>query len=528
MVTRCGWLGVVSLVLGIVSAGAALAGEGEAAGAGAERPNIVFIFSDDHAQRTIGAYGDGVVRTPSLDRIAEEGAVFLNSFNTTSICGPSRAAILTGKHGHKNGVIGNADRWNNDQWVFTRAMMRAGYETALIGKWHLNAPPGDAFDHWQVLSGYGGQGAYFNPDFVTKDGDELRVEGYSTDVITDAALAWLDGREDDRPFMLMVQYKAPHIHRVPPPRHMDAFDDVTIPVPETLFDDYANRSFYAAETNMELRNLPEHLMNIVPSAEEGIPAGDRRYEPLHRMTPEQLAAYHAAYDPDNAEYRARMEAGELTGLTLEHYKYQRFMRDYLGCVLAIDDNVGRVLDYLDANGLARDTVVIYASDQGFHTGEHGWAEKRWMYEATLSMPLLMRWPGRIEPGTRVEAMVQNIDYAPTFLDLAGVEAPAEVQGRSLVPLFDGGVPSDWRTAIYYNYDDGNAYNLPTIEGVRTERYKLIRYDGRGLAWELFDLERDPLEIRSVHDDPAYAGVRARMEREFERVREQYDAPQRSP
>ncbi len=492
------------------------------------RPNIVFIFSDDHALRTIGAYGAGVNQTPRIDRLADEGAIFLRSYCTTSICCPSRAAILTGQHGHRNGVVGNADAWNNEQWQFPRALRAAGYATALVGKWHLNRPPGDAFDDWRVLSGSGGQGEYFNPDFVAKDGSRARVEGYSTDVITDMALEWLAGRDADQPFLLMCQYKAPHIHRVPPPRHMDKYDAMTLPVPATLFDDYRGRVDYVRQTQMEIRIMPEMLLNIVPLAGEPIDLSEHRYNWLARMTDAQKAAYHRAYDPDNRAFRAMVERGEMVGLTKEHYWYQRFMKDYLRCVAAIDDNVGRILDWLDENDLAENTIVIYSSDQGFFTGEHRWAEKRWMYEETLSMPFMMRWPGRITPGTRISAMIQNIDYAPTFLEIAGAEIPEDVQGRSLVPLLDGTPPEDWRDAVYYHYDDGDAYNLPKIEGVRTERYKLINYYAPRQAWELFDLQVDPLELRSVYDDPAYAAVRRDMLRELARMREKYDSPIDTP
>lgn len=336
------------------------------------RPNIVFIFSDDHALRTISAYGAGVNRTPNIDRLADEGAIFRRSYCATSICCPSRVAIMTGRHGHKNGVVGNADKWNSDQWVFTRELRRAGYQTALIGKRHLRGSPGDAFDHWQTFTGSGGQGEYYNPDFGRKDGGETRIEGYCDDIVADLALRWLETRDTGRPFLLMCQFKAPHIHRVPPPRHMSDLDNVTLPVPATLFDDYRGRSPYASRTNMEIRDMPEDLLNILPLAGEPIDLTERRFDWLARMTPEQQATYHREYDPDNAEYRRRKATGEMVGLTREHYWYQRFMKDYLGCVAAVDDNVGRLLKWLDENGLSENTVVIYSSDQGFFTGEHGW------------------------------------------------------------------------------------------------------------------------------------------------------------
>lgn len=493
-----------------------------------QRPNIVFLFSDDHALRTIGAYGSGLNQTPNIDRIADAGAVFTRSFCTTSICCPSRAAILTGKHGHLNGIVGNWEKWNPDQFIFSRALQKVGYQTALVGKWHLKGLPGDAFDHWRILSGNGGQGSYFNPDFVAKDGSESQIEGYSADVITNLALDWLKGRSKDQPFLLMCQFKAPHIHRIPPPRHMDKYDGVTLPLPPTLFDDYRTRNSYAADTRMAIRIMPEMLLNILPLEGEPIDLSQHRLKWYQRMTAEQRTAYHQAYDPDNRAYRELKASGELTGKTKEHYWYQRFMKDYLGCVAAIDDNVGRVLDYLEQNGLADNTVVIYSSDQGFFTGEHQWAEKRWMYEPSLSMPFIIRWSGHIQPGSRIDAMIQNIDYAPTFLELAGAPIPDDVQGRSLLPVLGGETPADWRQSIYYNYDDGNSYNLPTIEGVRTERYKLINYYKPRQEWELFDLKTDPLELNNVYDDPAYTKIQKELKQELARLRKYYKSPINTP
>jgi arylsulfatase A-like enzyme len=494
----------------------------------AKKPNILFIFSDDHALRSIGCYGSGLNQTPNIDRLADEGARFTNSFCATSICCPSRAAILTGKHGHTNGVVGNNDKWNNAQFVFPRALQNAGYQTALVGKWHLKGAPDDTFQHWQILSGAGGQGHYFNPDFKSKDGTETRLEGYSADVITNLALDWLKQREADQPFLLMCQFKAPHIHRVPPPRYMDKYDGMTLPLPPTYFDDYRNRVDYVKHTQMEIRIMPEMLLNIIPLKGEPIPLEQHRYDWFARMTPAQQDAYHRAYDPDNRAYREMVNTGTLTGLTKEHYWYQRFIKDYLGCVAAIDDNVGRLLAYLDRHDLADNTVVIYSSDQGFFTGEHRWAEKRWMYEESFSMPFIIRWPGHIAPGTTIDALVQNIDYAPTFLDLAGVPFPDDIQGRSLTPLFAGDPPAGWRQSLYYNYDDGNAYNLPTIEGVRTTRYKLINYYKPRQAWELFDLKTDPLELNNVHDDPEYAKVKDELKHELARLRRQYKSPINTP
>lgn len=514
MMKRATWLGMY--LGGLLCVGAVLA---------ASSPNIVFLFSDDHALRTIGAYEGSINRTPNMDRLAKEGALFTRSFCVNSICCPSRAAILTGKHSHLNGVQGNGSRFNRDQFLFPRPLRAAGYRTALIGKWHLAGnDPGDAFDHWMILSGAGGQGHYFNPEFKHQDGHVEQVPGYSADVITDRSLAWLEGqKESDQPFLLMCQFKAPHIHRIPPVRHMDDYDGKDLPEPETLFDDYANRNSYAAKCWMALSGMQEHVLNIVPPQGE-CDINEKPHTFLGRMSESQRAAYHAAYDPDNARYREMKAAGRLEGEALTRYKYQRFIKDYLGCVSAIDDNIGRILAWLEAEGLADNTMVIYSSDQGFFTGEHGWAEKRWMYEESFMMPLIMRWPGRIAPGTRIDALVQNIDYAPTLLDIAGVEIPDEIQGRSLQPLFGGKVPADWRRSIYYHYYDDRAYNLPRFEGVRNHRWKLIHYYRPTEEWELFDLKQDPQEMNSLAADPARAKQLDRMKAQLQKLRTQYRLP----
>ena len=499
-------------------------GVGERVETKAARPNIVFIFSDDHALRTIGAYGSGLNETPHIDRIAKEGALFTRSYCTNSICCPSRATILTGKHSHKNGVTRNGSPWNGKQFVFTRALSQSGYKTAVIGKWHLRGWPTDEFNYWKLLSGGGGQGHYYNPEFQLMGGGTDRIEGYSADIITDESIRWMDQqRKAGQPFLMMCQFKAPHIHRIPPPRHMDLCDGKTLPEPATLFDDYQNRTRYAEQCWMRLFGMEEHILNIVPPAGQ-YDTSQRKFQFLGRMTESQREAFHRAYDPDNEAYRHLRAAGQLEGRALDRYKYQRFLKDYLGCVAAIDDNVGRILDWIEGQGLRENTVVVYSSDQGFFTGEHGWNDKRWMYEETLSMPLMMRWPGRIPSGITIRSMVQNIDYAPTFLDMAGAPIPAEVQGRSMLPLFGGKRPGDWRDAVYYHYYMDGAYNLPRFEGVRTDRYKLISYYFPRQEWELFDLKEDPQEMRSVYGDPEYEEIRKALKQNLERLRRQYDLP----
>ena len=488
------------------------------------RPNILFVFSDDHALQAIGAYGSKINQTPNLDRLAQEGGVFHNSFCANSICGPSRACILTGKHSHKNGFLRNGNRFDGSQTTFAKLIQQAGYQTALIGKWHLDSDP-TGFDFWEVLPG---QGHYYNPDLLLMDGSRKRFEGYCTDIVTEHALQWLkEGRDADKPFVLMCQHKAPHRNWAPPERYFDLYKDVQIPEPETLFDDYANRSELLKQNEMSIANhfywshdmkfhsdnyFPDHFLSGIPDAEYA------------RMTPAQQAAWDAAYEPENQEFIRRMKAGELTDKQVFQWKYQRYIKDYLRCVQAVDDSVGQLLNYLAESGLDKNTIVIYSSDQGFYLGEHGWYDKRWMFEESLRMPFLIRWPGVLQPGTQSTALIQNIDYGPTFLDAAGLEIPDEMQGRSLVPLLknQGQATPAWRDAIYYAYYENAAvHNVPVHDGVRTERYKLMFFP-RTRQWNLFDLQQDPRELRSVHEDPAYADILAGMQKRYRDLRQFYD------
>jgi arylsulfatase A-like enzyme/lysophospholipase L1-like esterase len=488
-----------------------------------QRPNILFLFSDDHALEAISAYGGrlkDVAPTPNLDRIAREGAVFTRSFCGNSICGPSRATILTGKHSHINGFPDNdGSRFDGTQTTFPKLLQKAGYQTALIGKWHLVSQP-TGFDHWEILPD---QGSYYNPEFITKDGRK-RIEGYCTDLITDKALTWLkEERDPSRPFVLMCQHKAPHRNWAPAPRHLDLFKDVTIPEPTTLFDDYANRSKTLRTQEM---TIARHFMwghdmkfkgeNLFPEHFSGNHANGEYL----RMTPAQQQSWDEAYEPENQAFIQAMNNGSIAGDDVTRWKYQRYLKDYLRCIRAVDENVGRMLDYLDEHGLAENTIVIYSSDQGFYLGEHGWYDKRWMFEESLAMPFLVRWPGVVEAGTRNSTMIQNIDYAPTFLEVAGVEIPSTIQGRSLVPVLSGKTPDDWRNAIYYFYSGEGTHAVAAHDGVRGERYKLVYFPGVK-EWNLFDLENDPQEMKSVHNDPAYAGTLAEMKKVYEAKRREY-------
>ncbi len=467
------------------------------------RPNIVFIFSDDHSQRAISAYGSRINRTPQIDRLASDGMRFEHCLVTNSICAPSRAVILTGKYSHLNGQLTNAEEFDGSQETFPKLLQQAGYQTAIIGKWHLKSDP-TGFDHWQVLIG---QGPYYNPPFKTPEG-RVQIEGYTTEIVTDLALQWLqEGREADRPFLLMLQHKAPHRRWEPGPSELGLFDDVEVPEPETFRDDYSNRSRAAREANMR---VTRHLNAL-----------DLKIEPPRDLTPEQMALWNAAYEPKNAALR---ESG-LKGEALDRWKFQRYIKDYLRSIAAVDKSVGRVLDFLDSSGLGEDTLVVYSSDQGWYLGEHGWYDKRWMYEESLHTPLLVRWPGAIEPGRQNSDLVSNLDFAATFLDLAGAAIPETFQGRSLQPLLRGQTPEDWRKSFYYQYYEYPASHcVQRHYGVRTSRYKLIYFYVID-EWELFDLETDPNELESVYGKSDYASIQAELEAELLKLREQYAVPE---
>src|SRR5262245_400656 len=466
-----------------------------------DRPNILFIMSDDHAYQAISAYDASRNKTPNIDRLAKEGMRFDRAFVTNSICGPSRAVIMTGKYSHLNGFPDNAgSAWfNGNQTTAPRLLQASGYTTAVVGKWHLNSDP-IGFDYWQILQG---QGPYYNPPMKTADGI-VRHEGYTTDIITDVALDWLkNNRDKNKPFYLMYQHKAPHRNWQPAPRHLDKYKDVTIAEPASLFDDYSGREFPASDQQMTVAN---HLTPL-----------DLKLIEQPGLTPEQQATFMKAY----AEENKILEESKLEGRERTKWNYQRFVKDYIRCVDAIDENVGRMLDYLDESGLAKNTVVFYTSDQGWYLGEHGWYDKRWMYEESFRTPLLVRWPGKTKPGSTSDKMVMNLDFAETFLDLAGVKVPADMQGQSIVPILAGQTPADWRKSVYYHYYEfPQPHHVHPHYGVRTDRYKLIHFYKID-AWELFDLQKDPHELKSVYRDPAYAATVAEMKQELKRLMELY-------
>ncbi len=465
-------------------------------------PNIVFIMADDHASQAVGCYDGRLNRTPNIDRIAREGARFDRCFCTNGICAPSRATILTGKYGHLNGVRDNSRAFGGSQETFPKLLQKAGYETALVGKWHLQSDP-TGFDRWTILPG---QGDYYNPDLI-ETGVRTRRPGYVTDILTDLAVDFIEAhRGSSRPFLLMLHHKAPHRNWQPALRHMALYDDTDFPEPPTLFDDYATRSRAAAEQEMTIR---DHM-----TLESDLKLGP----PPERMDEDQKKAWEAVYGLKREAFR---KAG-LSGDALVRWKYRRYLQDYLGCVAAVDESVGRVLDGLDRAGLAARTLVVYTSDQGFFLGEHGWFDKRFMYEEALRMPLVMRLPGRIPAGSVRSEMLTNADLAPTFLEAAGVKRPAAIQGRSFLPLAEARPVPGWPKSIFYHY-----YEFPDVHmvkrhyGVRTERYKLIHFYYDIDAWELYDLERDPRELTNVYADPAYARVRHDLEIELLRLRKLY-------
>ncbi|MEM1227271.1 MAG: sulfatase [Planctomycetota bacterium] len=476
-----------------------------------DRPNIVFIFADDHCEQALSAYDPSKIATPNLDRIANEGVRFDRCYVTNSICGPSRAVIQTGKYSHINGFVRNGNTFNGDQPTFPKMLQAGGYQTAVIGKWHLKSTP-QGFDYFDVLKG---QGPYYNPPMLTAGDDGQPVlrkhTGYTTDIITDKTLAWLQNdRDPTRPFMVMYQHKAPHRNWMPGPKYLNWLDDVTIPEPETLYDDYSGRTRSASQQTM---TISQHLTSR-----------DLKLTGLGTMNEDQSRVWQRAYGPKNAAFeKAR---GSMTEKEIIQWKYQRYVKDYLRCVKSVDDGVGRVLNYLDESGLAKNTIVIYSSDQGWYLGDHGWFDKRWMYEESLKTPLLVRWPGVTQPGSTNNDIVSNLDFAETFLDVAGLDVPGDMQGASLVPLLRGERPEDWRTTFYYHYyENPGGHNVARHYGVTDGRHKLIRFYSLKNEplddWELFDLSADPNELQSVYDDPDYSEVQSELTNELRRLRARY-------
>ena len=484
------------------------------------KPNILFILADDHAWQAVSAYGESrhLIQTPNIDRLANEGMRFAHFYVNNALCGPSRAAILTGTYSHINGFYNNTTcKFDGSQTTYPKLLQKAGYQTAMIGKWHLETDP-TGFDHWEIVPG---QGRYYNPPMI-RDGKPVTHPGYVTDIITDLSLDWLHQRDTNKPFMLLCWQKAPHREWQPALRDLDFDHDRTYPLPDSLFDDYSGRGRAEHDQNTtieKMMRMNEDMKLIAPKD----------------LTPEQKKIWDAYYVPRNDAFLKE----NLTGHALTEWKYQRYLHDYLGCVKSVDDNVGRLLKYLDDTGLASNTIVIYSSDQGFYLGEHGWFDKRWIFEESARAPLLIRWPATIKAGSVNTNIVANIDFAETFLQAAGVTIPDRMQGSSFLPLLHGATPPDWRTAFYYHY-----YEYPAFHRVRphygliTDRYTLVHFykpaaadkDQAELAaipndyWELFDRQKDPGEMRSVFGEPAYAEVQSKLMNEVSRQQRQLKIP----
>lgn len=480
-----------------------------------QRPNIIFIMSDDHAYQAISAYG-GILKnlapTPNIDRIAINGMRFNRCLVTNSISGPCRAVILTGKYSHLNGFITNEGQkpFDGSQQTFPKLLQKAGYTTAMIGKWHLISEP-TGFDHWEILPG---QGSYYNPDFINKEGTH-REQGYVTEIITQKCIQWLnETKNSGRPFMLMMHHKAPHREWQPGPNELSLYKDVKFPEPATLFDDYSGRGTAEKTQDMTISKT----MRLQEDLKLYTDKSRMKNTGLTRMDSVQMKAWNSVYDPIIDEfYKAN-----LSGDDLIRYKYQRYLQDYLACIAAVDKSVGQILDYLQKTGLDKNTVVIYTSDQGFYLGEHGWFDKRWMFEESYKTPLLIQWPGVISPGSVNNDMVSNIDLPETFLDIAGLSVPEDMQGRSMLPILKGKTPSNWRKEHYYHYYEyPGSHMVKRHYGISTDRYKLMHFYYDIDEWELFDLKADPMEMKNVYNDPDYKSIRKKLTGRLKKLMQKY-------
>ena len=512
-----------------------------------KRPNIIFIFSDDHAYQAISAYGNKLVSTPNIDRIANSGALLQNNFVANSICGPSRATLLTGKFSHKNGYYDNgATPFNINQLVFPQLLQLQGYQTAWIGKMHLNALP-KGFDYLNVLSGAGGQGTYFNPEFVNNNRDTITHKGYVTNLITNFFFDWLQNRDTSKPFFAVVGEKATHREWLPDIQDLGAYDNTDFPLPADFFDDYATR-LAAQQQDMTI----DKTMRLKEDLKVGQPFGlqlttaqldsfrvvlEKRY-PGKQFTDEDVRLKKASWDGyarlDATQAQAYQHyygdkitkefgSKQLSGKDLVKWKFERYLKDYYATAKSMDRNIGKILDYLDSTGLSKNTVVIYASDQGFYLGEHGWFDKRFMYDESLRTPFLIRYPGKIKPGIKINNLVSNVDWAPTVLDIAGIKTPGEMQGESFLPLLKGDKAANWRKEVYYHYYEyPEPHHVSPHFGLRTSDYLLIRFYKGVESWELFDLKKDPGELHNVYNDPKYQKTIADLKERLKQQMLKYD------
>ncbi len=505
-----------------------------------QHPNIIFIMADDHAAQAISAYGHPISQlapTPNIDRIAHDGAIFKTNFCTNSICGPSRAVILTGKHSHINGFRMNGDRFDGSQQTFPKLLQKAGYKTAIIGKWHLHGYP-EGFDFWNILND---QGNYYNPQFITiqdtvlidkkridttahwsvKLPDTTTVKGYATDLITDYAIDYIKNVKDSgQPFMLMVHHKAPHRNWMPALRHLNKYDSIQFPLPDTYFTDHEGSTASKEQQQTIYKDMYEgHDLKMTVAKGSHDLAHNPWTTDFDRMTPEQRATWDKAYQPKNDA----MHDAHLKGKDLALWKGQRYLQEYLATIASVDEGVGRILDYLDANNLSENTLIVYTSDQGFYLGEKGWFDKRYMYEESFGMPLLMKYPASIKKSTVVEGLTQNLDFAETFLDYAGVAIPSDMQGKSLRPLLEATIKSDdFRDAVYYHYYDYPAFHMvKKMYGVRTKRYKLIHVYDDIDEWELYDLKTDPQELKNLINVSEYNAIKTQLHLKLDSLQTAY-------
>lgn len=482
-----------------------------------QKPNILFIMSDDHGYQAISAYNDKLIQTPNIDRIGREGAVMRNAFVTNSVCSPSRAVILTGKYSHVNGMPDNGTYFDGSQQTFPKILKANGYRTALVGKWHLFSQP-TGFDYWNILPD---QGHYYNPQFI-KMGKDTVYQGYVTDVITDLALDWI-GQNRDQPFLMMLHNKAPHRNWMPPQQYMREFNDRQFPLPHDFYDDYAGRKALQRQLITVKDGLDIRYDSKVPcdtcavtKVNAWAPAEFQRE--MERLTPAERKAWDKAYENETEAFLKIKTKDQLV-----RWQYQRFIEDYLRCVHSVDDNVGRVLKYLDANGLSKNTIVVYMSDQGVYLGEHGLYDKRFMYEESFRTPMLIRFPPLIPQHQQIDAYVLNVDMAPTLLDLAGVSVPGDMQGESMKTLLQKGSAKNWRKEIYYHYYE-KSFGATAHYGIRTERYKLIHFYDPVNSWELYDLKKDPNEMHNIYGDAAYAKTIAMLKEHLKALQVKYNDP----
>lgn len=472
-----------------------------------KRPNIVIIVSDDHAFQTIGAYGSKLMKTPGIDRIANEGAVFNKAYVTNSICGPSRAVILTGKYSHKNGFKDNENsHFDGSQNTFIKELGKNGYQTAWVGKWHLESKP-QGFSFWQVLPD---QGSYYNPDFLMMDGSRKRFPGYVSNVVEDVAENWLNNRDTTQPFCLVIGHKATHRTWLPDTADLGMFDDVTFPLPHNFYDTYTNREA-ARIQDMSIAKT------MVMGYDLKMFDGEIKDGNITRMNLAQRAKFDAYYNPIIADYKTKKR----TGNALTEWKYQRYMRDYLSTAASLDRNINRTLDYLDQHNLARNTVVIYMSDQGFYMGEHGWFDKRFMYEESFRTPMVMRYPGLLKPGTVNNDFVMNLDIAPTVLEAARIAIPKDMQGKSFLKQLTN-KKTRGRDAMYYHYYENGEHSVSPHFGIRTKKYKLIRFYKRVEGWELYDLSKDPHEMNNIYGKKAYNKIEKKLKNQLDRLIAEYE------